>query len=235
MRLFWGSGMTGLPSFATPALWLAGAHLAKVISTRDPDQKGRVQIQILAADSDGLALIWARVAVPFAGNNYGAYLIPGVGEEVLVVFTGNDMQYPVIIGALWNGMQDVSEEANGIDIDRWTITGRNGTRIAIIEQSPGSELVEIETPAGATATLTDTNGGEIKLSVNGNSVTLGGASISVETPGEFSVDAAAISMSAGSVTVTAGSSDFSGSISCASITTSSVVSASYTPGAGNIW
>jgi uncharacterized protein involved in type VI secretion and phage assembly len=227
--------MSGMQTFATPALWMAGAHLAKVMSIRDPQGAGRVQIQLLASDPDAEALLWARVVVPFAGNDYGAFLIPGVDEEVLVVFAGNDSSYPIVVGALWNGSQNIPETASGDTIDKWTLTGRNGTRIAIIEQTTGQDTVEIETPAGANATLTDANGGEISLTVNGHSITMGSSGISVETAGEFSVDAASISLTAGSVTVTAGSSDFSGSISCASITTASVISGSYTPGAGNIW
>ncbi len=227
--------MSGPAPFATPALWMAGAHLARVTSVRDPDRKGRVQIQLLAADPDASALLWARVAVPFAGDNYGAFLIPGVDEEVLVLFTGNEAAYPVVVGALWNGAHDVPEDVSRDTIDKWTLTGRNGTRIAIIEQTSGQDTVEIETSRGANATLTDGNGGEISLTVNGHSITMGTSGISIETPGEFSVDAASIRMSAGSVTVSAGSSDFSGSISCAAITTSSVISTSYSPGAGNIW
>ena len=42
-------------------------------------------------------------------------------------------------------------------------------------------------------------------------------------------------MSAGMVTVDAGMSKFSGVVQCDTLITNSVVSSSYTPGAGNIW
>lgn len=219
-----------------PGWWLAGAHQAKVNSIKDPIGKGRVQVQLYAADPDGLALVWARVAVPFAGNNYGAFLLPDVGEEVLVVFTGNDARYPVVVGSLWNGAHSLPESCPGDVIDRWTLTGKNGTRIAIVEESGGSEKVEIETPQGASATLTDAAGGSITLTVGSNTITMDTSGMSLETGGTFSVQASTITMQATSVTVTSGSSDFSGVVSSgAAVSTPSTISGSYTPGAGNIW
>ncbi|MFM2409875.1 MAG: hypothetical protein RL481_703 [Pseudomonadota bacterium] len=227
--------MSATTHIASPAWWMAGAQLALVKSVQDPQSIGRVQIQLFAADPDGSALVWARVSTPFAGNNYGAFLIPNVGDEVMVLFLGGDARYPIVVGSLWNGSHSLPETLPGDAVDRWTLTGVNGTRIAIVEESSGQEKVEIETPAGAKATLTDANGGEIILTVGGNTLTMGTSGVSIETSGEFSVDASTISLTAGSVSVTSGSSDFSGSITCNALTTPSVTSASYTPGAGNIW
>lgn len=227
--------MSATTHIASPAWWMAGAQLALVKSVQDPQQMGRVQVQLVGADPDGSALVWARVSTPFAGNNYGAFLIPNVSDEVMVVFVGGDARYPVVVGSLWNGSHSVPETLPGDAVDRWTFTGLNGTRIAIVEESNGQEKVEIETPGGATATLTDANGGEITLTVGGNTFTMGTSGVSVETSGEFSVQASTISMTAGSVSVSSGLSDFSGTVNCSTLTTQSVVSPSYTPGAGNIW
>ena len=228
--------MSGITSpFATPAWWLSSAHLAVVKSVLDPDKKGRVQIQLHGADPDGDALLWARVAVAFAGSNYGAFLLPGVGEEVVVVFSGGDVRYPIVIGALWTGANDLPEELSGDKVDRWTLTGKDGTRIAIVEEGASQAKVEIETPNGIKATLTDQSGGEITLETTTSTFTIDSSGVSIETSGEFSVQCSTMSVNGGSVTVTAGTSDFSGATSSASHQTSSVVSASYTPGAGNIW
>jgi uncharacterized protein involved in type VI secretion and phage assembly len=221
--------------FPAPALWFAGAHLAKVVSVQDPDSLGRVQVQLVAADPDGEAPIWARVAVPFAGDNFGAYLIPDVGAEVLVVFTANDATHPIVIGALWNGDTEVPESLAGDHVDRWALCGKNGTRIAIVEESEGQETVEITTPGGAAATLTDGSGGEITLEVAGNTITMGTSGVSIEATAECSITASTVSVSAGSVTVDAGLSRFSGVVQCDTLISNSVISSSYTPGAGNVW
>jgi uncharacterized protein involved in type VI secretion and phage assembly len=227
--------MTTIGPFATPAHWLGAAHLARVTSVKDPDGKARIQVQMMGPDADRHALLWARVAVPFAGDNRGAFLIPDVDDEVVVLFIGNDPRFPVVVGALWNGRTDVPEAIGGDRIDRWTITGKAGTRIAIVEAATGQEKVEIETPNGVTATLTDAAGGSIRLQTTpSNSVTLDTQGVSVTTTGKVSVSASLLDIHAGIVTVNSGLSHFTGVVLCQALITNSVISASYTPGAGNI-
>ncbi|NJM28335.1 MAG: hypothetical protein HC856_09200, partial [Pseudanabaena sp. RU_4_16] len=116
-----------------------------MVSVEDPLGLGRVKLTLIAWDADAAAEIWARVAVPFAADNCGAFFIPDVGEEVLVVFVGGSPDAPVVVGSLWNGATQVPEQFSGDRVDRWTITGKNGTRIAIVEANSGEETVEIET------------------------------------------------------------------------------------------
>ena len=42
-------------------------------------------------------------AVPMAGKDRGFVLIPEVGDEVLVGFEREDLRFPYVLGALWNG------------------------------------------------------------------------------------------------------------------------------------
>ncbi len=221
--------------FATPGAWLAGAHLAKVVSVQDPQSLSRVQVTLLGPDADGEAPLWARVAVAFAGDNRGAFLIPDVGDEVLVLFAGNDVRHPIVVGALWNGSTAVPEQIGGDRVDRWTITGKAGTRIAIVEEGSSQEKVEIETPGGATATLTDASGGSVKLEVGGHTITMDNQGVSIQTSSKVKVDASQIEMTAGQFTVNAGFAKFSGVVKCETLITNSVVATSYTPGAGNVW
>ena len=221
--------------FPAPAQWLAGGHLARVVSVKDPLSQGRVQVRLLAADPDGEALIWARVAVPYAGDKYGAFLIPGIDEEVLVVFTANDADHPIVVGALWNGKTALPESLPKDAVDRWTLTGPNGTRIAIIEEAAGQETVEISTPGGATASLTDAAGGEIKLKVGTNTITMGTSGIAVETSGEFSVKASTVAIKASSVDVTTPLATFSMAVDLKVLTATAITSANYSPGVGNVW
>lgn len=221
--------------FAVPGWWMAGAHLAKVVSVQDPANLSRVQVTLLGPDADGEAPIWARVAVPFAGDNRGAFLIPDVGDEVLVLFAGNDVRHPIVVGALWNGATAVPETLGSDRVDRWTITGKAGTRIAIIEASSGQETVEIETPAGAKATITDSSGGSIKLEVAGSTFTMDTKGVAVNTPGKFTVQANAVEVTATQVKADTPLATFSAAVKCSVLTSTSVVGTTYTPGAGNVW
>ena len=116
-------------AFAKPAAWMATSRLGVVTDIQDPDNRARVKLQLVAPDPEDQAELWARVAVPFAGDNRGAFLIPDVGDLVLVLFAGGDVRAPIVVGALWNGKTSVPETVGGDRIDRWTLTGKAGTRI----------------------------------------------------------------------------------------------------------
>jgi uncharacterized protein involved in type VI secretion and phage assembly len=221
--------------FAKPAHWLAQPMLAKVTSVQDPQSLSRVQVTLYAPDTEGEAKIWARVAVPFAGDNRGAFFIPDTGDEVLVVFVGGDPAWPVVVGGLWNGGTAIPEQIGGSNVDRWSITGKNGTRIAIVEESTGQEKVEIETPNGVKATLTDASGGSLKLESAGNTVTLDTQGMTVQASAKVSVSASQVQVSAGQVSVSAGMSQFSGVVQCDTLIATTVVGSTYTTGIGNVW
>jgi hypothetical protein len=70
---------------------------------------------------------------------------------------------------------------------------------------------------------------------NGNSVKLQASGITVNASAKVTVTASILEVSASMVTVNAGMSRFSGVVQADTVITNSVVSASYTPGAGNIW
>jgi uncharacterized protein involved in type VI secretion and phage assembly len=220
--------------YAVADFWRMGVHIGLVTSVQDPESKGRVEITIPAIDPLGEAKIWARVAVPFAGNNYGAYFIPDVDTEVLVAFTAGDAGWPVVIGNLWNGATEPPESINSA-VDRWTLTGKAGTRIAIVEESSGQEKVEITTPNAATVTISEQSGGEITLEAAGNTVKMSTSGVSVQSSATVEVTASKVNVSAGLVSVDSGMSKFSGVVKCDTLIANSVVSTSYTPGAGNVW
>ena len=230
------AGLIAHGLYAVAEYWRAGVHVGIVTSVQDPDGKGRVQIMLPAIDPAGDAKIWARVAVPYAGDNFGAFMIPDVGTEVLVAFVAGDSGWPVVIGNLWNGATGLPEELPADSVDRWTLTGKNGTRIAIVEESSGQEKVEIELPSGdVKATLTDANGGEIVIKAGQNTIKMSTAGVSVETSQKVEVKAASLSVTAPTVKVDAGMSTFTGTVKCDTLIANSVVSALYNQAIGNVW
>lgn len=65
------------------------------------DRLGRVRIRFHWQD-DGSSC-WVRVAQRVAGGGMGSQFLPRIGQEVLVQFLENDIDRPLIIGALYNG------------------------------------------------------------------------------------------------------------------------------------
>jgi Rhs element Vgr protein len=65
------------------------------------DRLGRVRIRFHWQDGD--ATCWVRVAQRAAGGGMGSQFLPRIGQEVLVQFLENDIDRPIIVGALYNG------------------------------------------------------------------------------------------------------------------------------------
>jgi uncharacterized protein involved in type VI secretion and phage assembly len=225
-----------MPPLDTHPLALPACHLATVVSVEDPQRLARVKVRLLTVDADGAAEIWARVAVPFAGSGRGALLIPDVGDEVLVTFLAGDTRFPIVLGGLWNGAATPPEQFGGNRVDRWSLTGKAGTRIAIVEERDGSEKIELSTPQGVKGTFTDEGGGSITFEDTvGSRITIDSQGITLETSLQVKVQASQVAVSAGMVKVDAGMSTFSGVVKCDVMIASTVISSTYTPGAGNIW
>jgi type VI secretion system secreted protein VgrG len=66
------------------------------------DKLGRVRIRF-HWQQDGSATCWVRVAQRSAGGGMGSQFLPRIGQEVLVQFLENDIDRPIIVGALYNG------------------------------------------------------------------------------------------------------------------------------------
>jgi Rhs element Vgr protein len=66
------------------------------------DRLGRVRIRFHWQDSVHTGC-WVRVAQRSAGGGMGCQFLPRIGQEVLVQFLENDIDRPIVVGALYNG------------------------------------------------------------------------------------------------------------------------------------
>ncbi|MPZ43801.1 MAG: type VI secretion system tip protein VgrG [Betaproteobacteria bacterium] len=81
-----------------------GAQTAMVVGKGeiDTDEFGRVQLQFHWDRVGGKC--WARVTQSIAGNKWGAFFIPRVGQEVVVEFLEGDPDLPIVTGVVYNGL-----------------------------------------------------------------------------------------------------------------------------------
>lgn len=217
---------------------LPGVYSALVTDVQDPDGQGRVQVMLpFVHDAQGPgAAAWARLATLMAGNARGSWFIPEVDDEVLVAFEAGDPRRPVVIGALWNG-RDAAPETMDADNSLRSITSRAGHKLTFDDTS-GAEKVVLETngghqlvlddASGGTVTLTHSNGARIDIDSSGKVAITATAKVTIDAPAGLDVTAAMVN-------VDAAMSKFSGVVKADTVITNSVVSASYTPGAGNVW
>ena len=79
-----------------------GVVVGIVTDNKDPDDNGRVKVKYPWLGDDAVSY-WARLARPSAGKDYGFVWIPELDEEVVVAFEHGDINFPLIMGSLWNG------------------------------------------------------------------------------------------------------------------------------------
>ena len=212
-----------------------GVHPAVVTDVDDPDGTGRVRIRLPWSPDSGDAAYeaWARLATLMAGGDRGTWFVPEVDDEVLAAFESGDPTRPYVIGALWNG-KDAPPESMGEGNDIRAIHSRNGV-VLTFDDTNGQERLRLETPGGQTVTLADGPGTITIEDANGNTVTLDSGGVTVQCGAKVTVSASSMEITASMVTVNAGMSKFSGVVQADTVITNSVVSSSYTPGAGNMW
>lgn len=218
---------------------LFGTYLAKVVSVEDTANLARVKVRLLsapegAADQD--VALWARVAVPFSGDGWGAFFLPDKGDEVAVVFVGGDPRQPLVVGSLWNGGARPPAKPGGDRVDRYVIKARRGSHIAILEERDGHANLTLEVPGGVSATLSQERGGKLTVKAAGHTITLDAQGITLNAKQQkVSVSAGQVNVKASQVTVNAAQSTFSGVVKCDTLEATTVKGTTYTPGAGNLW
>jgi uncharacterized protein involved in type VI secretion and phage assembly len=220
-----------------PTLRFYGVYVGLVTDIVDPDGQGRVKVKFPWLPSDGgdELDVWARWSTLMGGSNRGTWLIPDKDDEVLVAFEHGDPRRPYVIGSLWNGSDSPPESMDGSGNNyKKVICSRNGVKITL-DDTDGQEQLKIETPGGCDVTLKDGPGSVTIEDSNGNSIKLESSGVTVTASAKVTVNASTAEISAGMLTVNAGMSKFSGVVQADTVITNSVVSSSYTPGAGNIW
>jgi type VI secretion system secreted protein VgrG len=111
-----------------------GTQSAVVVGLGDPahtDRDGRIKVQFhwqlgdrsahrlkhaegSNAPGDASAGCWVRVAQAWAGSNWGERFIPRLGQEVLVAFVEGDIDRPIVIGSLYNGVGQPDAQGNQV-------------------------------------------------------------------------------------------------------------------------
>ena len=206
-----------------------------VTEVGDPNGRFRVKVKLLSHyGPDGQEYeMWARVTVPIAGAGYGTVFMPDVDDEVLVGFIEGDPTHPIVLGSMFNGVATPphNPEDSG-SVKRWSITGHKGTTVDIDESR--SSKVTIKTKNGVKVEVND-SGSKVVCTNGSETVELRPGEVNVTSSGTAKVEAAMVEVTAGMVTVDAAISQFSGIVTCDVLQTNTVISTTYTPGAGNIW
>jgi type VI secretion system secreted protein VgrG len=120
---------------------------ARVVDNNDPAGVGRVKVKFFWQEEN--VTNWARMMTPHAGADRGFMFLPEIGDEVVVGFGDGDVEKPVILGCIWNGVdKPPREDFWGGDVgpnDVKRIVTKSGHRIHIVDKQ-GKESIVLATP-----------------------------------------------------------------------------------------
>jgi len=139
-----------------------GVVVGIVTNNKDEEGLGRVKVKIPRISGEDESH-WARVATFMAGKGRGAFFLPEIDDEVLVVFEHGDINMPYIIGSLWNGVDTPPETNNDGENNIRVIKSRSG-HIIRLNDKDGEEKIEIVDKSEKNLISIDTKDNKITIS-----------------------------------------------------------------------
>ncbi|ANH81766.1 type IV secretion protein Rhs [Niabella ginsenosidivorans] len=125
---------------------------------------------------------WIRVTTPHAGGGKGMFLMPEVGEEVIVGFEGDSATKPYVIGAVYHSQAKNSFGNAGNDVK--ALQSRSGNKL-ILDDNAGSVLLSDK---GGNSTTMDGAGNIITSSQQSIELKCGAASIKLHQDGTIAIN-----------------------------------------------
>ena len=159
---------------------------AVVSDVKDPKKLGRVRLTLPWLD-EKYTTGWARVVQPGAGPDRGAVLLPEVGDEVLVGFTGGNLDAAYVLGGLHNGKDAPPKlDTDAVDggsgrIAARALVSRTGHRLELLEAGSGPDGILIATGDRKFTVRLDRTGKQIEIVSDGK--------VSVQARNGISLDA----------------------------------------------
>jgi type VI secretion system secreted protein VgrG len=235
------------------------------------EELGRIKVQFhwdRKGKKDDNSSCWIRVGQLWAGAQWGSVFIPRIGQEVIVAFLEGNPDRPIVIGCVYHQSNqpplDLPGEKTRSTVKSDSTIGGGGFNEIRFEDKKGQEAiyvhaqkdrkVEVENDDSETIkhdrtvlitnNLTETIQGKQDTTVmqavtinwmQGATIVIGPSGLTVSSAGPISITAPSVTVSAGSITLATPMVSVAGVVQCTTLLASvGVVSPSYTPGVGNI-
>ena len=141
---------------------IAEPQIATVTDNADPDNMGRIKVQMLWQKEKNEKTDWLRVLTSDAGSsddvakNRGFMFIPEVGDQVLLCFRYNDADRPFVLGSIYHGKTGAG---GGADNNTKSLSTKSGNTIQLYDKK-GEESIIVKTPSTHTIEMNDKKGEE---------------------------------------------------------------------------
>ncbi len=162
-----------------------GLHIGVVKKLdADPDGQHKIQVSvpIMQATSDG---VWARLSRFYSSNEFGAFFIPEIGDEVVLGFFNNDPSNPVVLGSLYSSKRKPP----------YDLTAENNIKALVtrsklkLEFDDEKKVITLVTPAKNTIVLSDDGKSILIQDETGNKVELNTGGITLDSPKDIKITA----------------------------------------------
>ena len=164
---------------------IAGLHVG-VVQKLDADPEGqykiRVAVPLMSAQSAG---VWARCASFYGSSGFGAFIIPEIGDEVVLGFFNNDPSCPVILGSLYSSKR----------VPPYELTAANNIKALVtrsklkMEFDDEKKVITLITPANNKVVISDDAQSILLQDQNGNKVELSPSGILLDSPKDITIKA----------------------------------------------
>ena len=114
-----------------------GAVVGIVAKNYSKDLPGRVCVTVPVRDKDANQLKWARVATLSAGDGWGHYFLPEVGDQVLLVFENGNIEKPYVIGCIPKDSSKLISASADEKNQKKMIETKHGTKIEFFDNKEG--------------------------------------------------------------------------------------------------
>jgi uncharacterized protein involved in type VI secretion and phage assembly len=153
---------------------------AEVTKNNDTEKKGYIEARFKRWEDGKDVVSWVRLMAPYGGPEYGHYVVPEVGDEIVIGFIDDSIKEPVFLGTLYkvgNAMVNESFDENNykkhiktkgkidlmlIDEDAKQSVTLTTPKESIIQVEDENETCTISNKAGDNMTKYDYKGKKIE-------------------------------------------------------------------------
>ncbi|MBC3875295.1 type VI secretion system tip protein VgrG [Undibacterium flavidum] len=164
---------------------ICGLHIGIVLKLdADPEGQHKIQVEVPLMNAQTVG-VWARFSSFYGSSGFGAFIIPEIGDEVILGFFNNDPSCPVILGSLYSSKH----------MPPYSLTAENNFKALLtrsklkMEFDDGKKVITLITPANNKVILSDDTQSILLQDQNNNIVKLNSSGILLDSPGDITINA----------------------------------------------
>lgn len=164
---------------------ISGLHIG-IVMKLDADPEGQYKIQVsMPLMNLNTVGVWARFASFYGSSGFGTFIIPEIGDEVILGFFNNDPSCPVILGSLFSSKH----------VPPYELTAENNIKAIVtrsklkMEFDDGQKIITLITPANNKIVINDEDKSILLQDQNNNKVELSPSGILLDSPKDITIKA----------------------------------------------